>query len=72
MDVVFNFAQDRESQIRIALAFYPFWGEKAPPLCDVCGGIKDPAQARTRRCLCDEKHNQPLNNRQAQTDAPAS
>ena len=61
MTIVCNLPQDRESQIQLALAFYPFWGEKAPPLCKACGGIKDLRQSKTRRCLCGENHNPKIN-----------
>lgn len=54
INIPINLPQDRTSQIKIALALYPFWGEKIPPVCEKCGGIKDPEQAKTRRCLCDE------------------
>lgn len=54
MTVEVNLPQDRESQIAFAVSLYPLWGEKAPEICDVCGGIKDHEQSKTRRCLCDE------------------
>ena len=49
--------QDRKSQINFALALYSIWGEERPPICEKCGGIKDPKQAKTRRCLCRECYN---------------
>ena len=46
--------QDRKSQINFALSLYGLFKEERPPVCEKCGGIKDPKQAKTRRCLCDE------------------
>lgn len=54
MEIALKLPQDRESQIKIALFFYPLFGEKTPPVCDICGGIKDIEQSRTRRCVCKE------------------
>jgi hypothetical protein len=46
--------QDRKSQINFALSLYGLFKEERPQVCEKCGGIKDPKQAKTRRCLCDE------------------
>ena len=54
MEIVSSLPQDREYQIKFALALYQFFGEKRPQVCDICGGIKDPEQHLTRRCLCPE------------------
>ena len=59
MVIDINLPQDRDSQIKFALAFYPLFGQKRPPVCDICGGIKDPKQAKTRRCLCQEYKEEP-------------
>jgi hypothetical protein len=54
VEIAVKLPQDRESQIKIALFFYLLFGKKKPPVCDICGGIKDIEQSRTRRCLCGE------------------
>ena len=58
-NIIATLPQDREFQVKLAVALYGFMKLPKPDICGVCGGIQDNEQSKTRRCMCGESFTYP-------------